>query len=79
MTSNDPNYYILPSTWCDGCARQVTCQALVWEVADERIATFVCPTCGRPLGVGLRGQTSWSPHVAAQRRRTPRLDDPRQG
>lgn len=74
MTPYDADYYILPTAWCEDCAREVTCDALVWEVADERLATFVCPTCGRTLGVGLRGQLSWSPHAPHSRRAAARRE-----
>ena len=68
MATHDEDYYILPSAWCEACARQVTCDVIVWEAAGERLATFICPGCGRPLGVGLRGHTSWSPHPLSPRR-----------
>jgi len=71
MTASEADYYILPSTWCEACGRQVSCDALVWEVAGERLATFTCPGCGQTLGVGLRGETTWSSrHVTARSRRS---------
>lgn len=61
MTTDGLDYYVLPSTWCEACQRQVTCGAQVWEVAGEQLAIFHCPGCGQTLGVGLHGETSWSP------------------
>jgi hypothetical protein len=69
MTSGT-DYYVLPSTWCETCKRQVSCEAQVWEVAEERLATFVCPSCGQTLGVGLHGETTWTPTRARRRRRS---------
>jgi hypothetical protein len=71
MTTGEADYYILPSTWCETCRRQVSCNALIWEVAGERLATFICPGCGQTLGVGLHGETSWSPRHATGRRQWP--------
>ena len=68
-----PDYYVLPTSWCEHCGKQVTCDVLAWEIADERLATFICPTCGRPLGVGLRGETTWTP-LSPRVYRAPRPD-----
>ena len=69
MTTGGSDYYVLPSTWCDTCRCQVSCDALVWEVGGERLATFACPGCGQTLGVGLHGDMTWSPRRATERRR----------
>ena len=69
MTRDEADYYILPSTWCDTCKRQISCDVVVWEVAEERVATFSCPGCGQTLGVGLHGETAWTPRQTTARQR----------
>ena len=69
MTTRGSDYYVLPSTWCDICKRQVSCDALVWDVAGEQLATFVCPNCEQTLGVGLHGEIAWTSRRATGRER----------
>lgn len=68
MTTGGSYYYILPSTWCEVCRRQVSCDVQVWEVAGEHLATFTCPGCRQTLGVGLHGETTWSSRDTSRRR-----------
>ena len=79
MTIGSSDRYILPTAWCDTCDKEVTCDVLAWEVGRERLATFVCPTCGRPLGVALHGQMSWTPRRVVTRRGSPRAEHQSEG
>ena len=56
-------YYAVPEAWCAVCRQNVECETIAGQVGETRVVTFVCPTCGRALGVGMHGQTGWRPLI----------------